>query len=241
MKRASSIVLALTALTALAAGGCSTTPAATSSTLVGSIAQASFPKAVSAITVKSSSGKTSTVAIAADGKFSVKLDKGAKYQLFLGPDGKSIPLVLKSGQGRLETQVNVRSGGASLAMGSVRYWGGGGTTMAKVIAGSGASSTACVNGVFANSTQPCASSVATAVCSDDGEENDDGEQGADTGEQGADCVDGIDAATKQPCDGGPAANETDADPEQEMGVPENDVSGDVGCGGDEEDDGESAD
>ncbi len=91
MKRITRILLALTTLTATAAGGCSKAPAATASTLVGSVAQASFPKAVSAITVKSSSGKTSSVAVAADGKFSVRLEKGAKYQLFLGPDGKSIP------------------------------------------------------------------------------------------------------------------------------------------------------
>ncbi|MEP7120897.1 MAG: hypothetical protein ABJE95_08310, partial [Byssovorax sp.] len=168
MKHFSRILLAVTALATSAAGGCSSTPVATSSTLVGSVAQASFPKAVSAITLKSSTGKTSTVAVAADGKFSLKLEKGAKYQLFLGPDGKSIPLVLKSGQGRLETQVNVKSGGASVALGSIRYWGGGGMVAAKVIAGTSTNASKCVNGVFAGTAQPCASGNAAEVCSDDG-------------------------------------------------------------------------
>ncbi len=142
----------------------------------------------------------------------------------------------------------------------MRYWGGR-ATAAKIVTGPGTDAGSCVNGVYANSSQPCASTTAAAVCSDDGEENDDGAQsndgeqdddaetnddgaqGPDSGEQGADCVDGIDSTTQQPCDGGPAANPTDADPEEAIGVPENEVSGDIGCGGDDEedDDGETAD
>jgi len=252
MNRISYLIAAACSLTAVAAGGCSSTPAKTASTIAGSVAQASFPKAVSAITVKSDSGKTSTVAVGSDGKFSAQLEKGASYQFFLGDDGKSIPIVLKSDQDRLQTQVHVKAGGASLNIGSVRYWGGVTTAEAKVITAPGAASKSCVGGVFANSSQPCASGVSPAVCSDedddDGESNDDHGDHADSPEeQGADCVDGLDATTHQVCDGGPEANSTSADKSTDVdatasvGVPESNVPDDVGCDDEEDDDGEEAD
>lgn len=250
MNRLSHLIAAACSLTAMAAGGCSTTAAPTASTLAGSVAQASFPKAVSAITMKTDSGKTSTVTVGTDGKFTVQLEKGASYQLFLGEDGKSIPIVLKSDQDRLQTQVHVKAGGASLNIGSVRYWGGAAKSEAKVITAPGGSSKACVAGVFADSSQPCASGVSTAVCTegDDGETNDDHGDHADSNEeQGVDCVDGLDAATHQPCDGGPEANPTSADTSTDvdaaspMGVPESNVPSEVGCGDEEGDDGEAAD
>lgn len=245
MNRITYFLAAACALTVVASGGCSSTAVKTSSTLAGSVAQASFPKAVSAITVKSDAGKTSTVAVGADGRFSVELEKGAGYQLFLGADGKSIPIVLKSDQDRLQTQVHVKSGGASLSIGSVRYWGGTPTSEAKVVTEPGSTGKTCVDGVYANSSQPCASDVSTAVCAESDDEDSDGDHqdhGDDADdEEGADCVDGLDAATHQPCDGGPAANSTDADAASEMGVPEHNVPDDVGCGEEEDDDGETAD
>jgi hypothetical protein len=243
MNRTSCLIAAICSLSALASGGCSGAAAPTSSTITGSVAQASFPKPVSAITVKSDAGKTSTVAVGADGRFSVTLEKGAGYQLFLGADGKSMPIVLKSDQSRLQTQVHVKSGGASLSIGSVRYWNGGSRAEAKVLTPTSAGGAACVKGVFANSSQPCASGVAAATCSDEGDDEDsDGEQADEQGgESGADCVDGIDSTTHQSCDGGPAANPTDATSADEVGVPESNVSDDLGCGDEEDDDGEEAD
>jgi hypothetical protein len=195
--------------------------------------------------LKSDAGKTSKVAVGADGKFSVTLVKGAGYQLFLGGDGKSIPVVLKSDQARLQTQIHVKAGGATLDIGSVRYWNGGVSSEAKVIAGSPAAAKTCSGGTFANSSQPCASGVAAATCRDEGDdEESDGEHADD---QGGDCVDGIDSTTHQACDGGPAANAadatdaTDADAASEMGVPETNVPDSLGCGDEEDDDGEDAD
>ena len=252
MNRLSFLLAGACALAAVSSSGCSGAPAPTASTLTGSVAQASFPKAVTAITVKSDAGKTSTVAVGADGRFSITLEKGAGYQLFLGADGKSIPIVLKSDQARLQTRVHVKSGGASLSIGSVRYWGGASASEAKVITGPATSAKSCVGGVFASTSQPCASGTSASVCGEGDDEESDGdndghnadnsghngdEQGADSG---ADCVDGLDATTKQPCDGGPAANPTDADTAEEVGVPETNVPGDLGCG-DEGDDGEEAD
>lgn len=245
MNRSLFLLAATSAFAALASSGCSGA-GPTTSTITGTVAQASFPKPVSAITVKSDAGKTSTVAVRADGRFSAALEKGAGYQLFLGADGKSIPVVLKSDQARLQTQIHVKAGGASVDIGSVRYWNGGATSEAKVIAGSTTAAKTCSGGVFANSSQPCASGIAAATCSEEDDEDSDGE---DADEQGADCVDGIDSTTHQACDGGPAANPTnaseatdatDADGASEMGVPESNVPDSIGCD-DEDDDGEEAD
>ena len=246
MNRLSFVLAATSAFAAVASSGCTGAAAPTTSTITGSVAQASFPKPVSGITVKSDAGKTSTVAVGADGRFSIALVKGAGYQLFLGADGKSIPVVLKSDQARLQTQIHVKAGGASVDIGSVRYWNGGATSEAKVIAGPTPAAKTCSGGVFANSSQPCASGVAAATCSDEGDDQGDDEEsdGEHGGDQGADCVDGIDSTTHQACDGGPAANATDAtdaDATSEMGVPESNVPDNVGCGDGEGDDGEEAD
>jgi hypothetical protein len=245
MNRLSCSIVAACSIAAMASGGCSSTAAKTASTVTGSVAQASFPKPVSAITVKSDAGKTSSIAVGTDGKFSVDLEKGAGYQLFLGADGKSIPVVLKSDQGRLQTQVHVKAGGASLSLGSVRYWGGATTSEARDVTAPGTDNKACVGGVFANSSQPCASGVSAAVCSESDDEETDDDQGdhADSSNEdpGVDCVDGLDAATHQPCDGGPEANPTDVDDATEVGIPESNVPDEIGCGEEEDDDGEEAD
>ena len=251
MNRISFLFATTAAVAAVAAGGCSGAAAPTASTLTGSVSQASFKKPVSAITVKSDAGKTTTVAVGADGRFSVALEKGAGYQLFLGADGKSIPVVLKSDGARLQTQIHVKAGGAGLDIGSVRYWNGGVTSEAKVIAGATPAAKTCTGGVFANSSQPCASGVAAATCGEGDDEESDGEHadgehadGEHADEQGADCVDGIDSTTHQACDGGPTANATDvtdADAASEMGVPERNVPDDIGCDDQEGDDGEEAD
>lgn len=102
----------LSALALLMVSGCGQ-PAPTTSTLTGSIAQESFAAPVKAITVTSDKGKTTTAAVDTNGKFSISLEKGATYRLFLGEDGKSTPVILNSDQGRLVTAAHVRSGGAN--------------------------------------------------------------------------------------------------------------------------------
>ena len=136
----------------------------------------------------------------------------------------------------------MKAGGASLSIGSVRYWNGGAASQAKVLTPTGAGAGSCVNGLFANSAQPCASGVAAATCGEGDDEGSDGEQAGDQGgDQGADCVDGVDSTTHQSCDGGPAANPTDASTADEVGVPESNISDDLGCADEEDDDGEAAD
>ncbi|APR78572.1 Hypothetical protein A7982_03919 [Minicystis rosea] len=148
------------------------------------------------------------------------------------------PLVLRSNKGHLETMVAVKSIGASVDIGVVRFRAA--LTARSRIA----------------PITPGAAGKAVQACSagdGDGETNDDG---------GADCVDGIDAQTKQVCDGGPQANSTSdgasdgetnddadtetaddandadaetaddassADPTHAMGVPDLEVPSSIGC------------
>ncbi|APR79087.1 Hypothetical protein A7982_04434 [Minicystis rosea] len=235
------------ALAGVVAAGCSSTQQG-SSVVRGQIQQGSFPDAVTAISVVSDKGASFDVAVAADGKFSLPLPSGSSYRFMLSAGSTVTPLVLRSNKDHLETVVVVKSIGASVDIGAVRFRPA--VTARSKIA----------------PITPGASGKAVQACSagdGDGETDDDG---------GADCVDGIDAQTKQICDGGPLANPTgdgasdgetnddadaetaddandadaetaddanDADPAQAMGVPDLELPGSIGCAdgdGEEQDD-----
>lgn len=220
-------LLALAAVAYAAPFGCSKPAPSTVSNVAGTLALESFPSAVHQITVVDKNGQKTRVAVGKDGSFSVPLAAGSSYRLFLSDDGSALPMVLSSRGGKLAGTVHVVSGGAKVNVGKVQYWAG-------LTAGRGA-----VLPAFPAASEVC-----------DGEENDDGEGQDGAGESGADCVDGIDAVTHQECDGGPAANQNDGeadsgaeagddvDASEPMGVPENGISGDVGCGGDDQGDGD---
>lgn len=224
-------LLALAAVAYAAPFGCSKPAPSTVSNVAGTLALESFPSAVHQITVVDKNGQKTRVAVGKDGSFSVPLAAGSSYRLFLSDDGSALPMVLSSRGGKLAGTIRVVSGGAKVDLGKVQYWAG-------LSAGGGA-------------VLP-ALPAASGAC--DGEENDDGDDGENqdgagdgqTDESGADCVDGIDAVTHQECDGGPAANQNDGEAEAgdevdesaPMGVPENGISGDVGCGGDDQGDGD---
>jgi len=217
--------------------GCAQQPAApTSSTLRGHIDQATFAASVKSVTVLSSAGRSATAPIDPTGHFSISLAKGASYRFFFAADGKGTPLVLRSSLGHLQTSVTVSSGGAIVDMGAVRFWGG---NKARLRA-------------FAV-TMPGSSGTATLTCSNSGDgdhehdgDNHDGDQSdGQNNDTGADCVDGLDAATQAPCDGGPRANQggsdgetsdggDEADPSQAMGIADLQVPADIGCSGDGE-------
>jgi hypothetical protein len=220
-----------------AAAGCASQPSApATSTVRGQIQQETFPATVSKVTIVSDKGVTTTVPVGTHGEFSLVLAKGTGYRFFLSADGKGTPLVLRDNQSRLETGILVNAGGATVDLGAVRFVGAGPATRTLAF-------------------KPGAGGQAAQSCSDgnDGEQSDgnDGEQ-SDDGEQtdsGGDCVDGIDAQTHQPCDGGPAANQNDgeqsddieqADASEAMGVTDLAAPSSIGCSGGG-DDGEEAD
>lgn len=224
--------------------GCGSDP--TESTLQGTLDAASFTATVSVITAENDEGVRTTAPVEADGGFSLVLAKGAGYRFFLGDDGRSIPLVLRNNNGgRLETGVEIDTGGATVSMGSVRFWPGvpaQPTSFERMsVLGSGSVDTkaACTAGVFEGSSMPCASGAAPVACEDVDDDDDE------------ECEDGVDPNGDE-CDGGPAANQTganeigtanqagkDASPYDALGVVELNVPREIAC--DDDDDEEEDD
>ena len=79
-------------------------PSPGSSTITGTIDQSTFTAAVSSIAILSDSGAPTTAAVADDGSFTLTLQEGASYRFTLGADD-TIPLVVRSADSRLQTQV----------------------------------------------------------------------------------------------------------------------------------------
>jgi hypothetical protein len=124
MKRSIAGCLVLGSVAALgASAGCGTSPP-TTSTVQGTVDQASLPSPISSLTVAKSDGTSRTVAIDALGKFTIPLDSGASYRLFLGADGKSVPVAVRSTGGVLGERLTITSAGASVNIGTIRYWHG---------------------------------------------------------------------------------------------------------------------
>lgn len=215
------IVLCATAAVSLTAiSGCAGSSAPTTSTLRGTLDQSSFAAPITKITVHSDKGDR-TVPVAASGAFQAVLDRGAEYRFLLSEDGKSMPIMLRSVAGRLDTTVRVKTGGATVNLGAVKYWAG-------------------ARSIAAGIAAPPVSNVEAPATCEDNEGDDDNNN----------CEDGIDPSTGLECDGGPAANgndgaeqddgveDTDGDVQDEMGMPEFGLPNDIGCEGG---DGEEAD
>jgi hypothetical protein len=156
-------------LGAAALTGCNSgsTTSSTSSALTGSIDQASFPAALTSITVARDDGTTDLAPVLGDGTFTALLESGGTYRLLLSADGKSTPLVLDASGGRLRTEIQVTSGGGALDIGTVRYWDPkvASKTQALQITGTPTTATTCTDGVIAGTTQPCAATTAAVDCS----------------------------------------------------------------------------
>ena len=116
-------------LGAAALVGCSTsTTAATTSALTGSIEQSTFPAAVASITVARDDGTTALTPVLDDGSFTALLESGGAYRLLLSADGAGTPVVLDARDGRLRTEIHVTSAGGSIDIGTIKYWDPAGTT-----------------------------------------------------------------------------------------------------------------
>ena len=191
---------------------CGKNPGSPSSTVTGKIEQASFPSPVVQLTVIENDGTSAVVHVDAAGRFSLKLAPQTTYRVFAGADGATIPLVVRTDGGLLGASIDVKSAGASVDVGSVRYWAGSVTPYARrIVLGSQAPvADSCVDGTMM-SGQPCAVDSATVTCPSDDADDEDGDRGDETGGEGdggVDCQDGIDPQGN-PCDGGPSANGDD--------------------------------
>lgn len=206
-------VVACSAIFIAATTGCTST----TSTISGTIQQESFPAPVTKITVRTEKADR-VVPVDAAGKFQLVLQQGAEYQFLFSVNGKEMPLIARSIAGRLDTTVQVRSGGAKVDMGNVTYFAGQSATALSI-------------------PPPLATAEAAATC----EEEDDNEEDGDNNQ----CENGLDP-NGNACDGGPAANqddgqveETDSQSSDEMALPQYNLPGELGC--EEEDDDEETD
>ena len=159
---------ALVGVAALTGCNSGATTSATASELTGSIAQATFPAAITAITVARDDGTTASVPVLNDGTFTAILESGGTYRLLLSADGTGTPIVLDAGGGRLRTEIQVTSGGGNVDIGSVRYRdpsiGSKGQAL-QVNTTVTTTTPTCANGLIAGTAQPCAGTTAAVDCS----------------------------------------------------------------------------
>lgn len=213
---------------------CASCAAPPPSTVTGTVAQASFAEPVTHISARSSAGVVTVAAVDAQGDFSIALEEGSAYRFFLSPDGTGTPLVVRTEGDRLETELFVRSAGAEVDIGKVRFWGGARDTRSRSVGLSSPlpeAGAACVEGFFEGTAQPCASGVAKQVCGGgDHHGGCPGMMGGDhhpgAGDLG-DLGDLGDHLPAEPTVGDPA---TDASPTQPTAVPEKSLPPSIGCG-----------
>lgn len=211
-------------VTALVVGCGSAEPG--SSTITGTIDQATFPAKVSSIAIISDSAAPASAPVAEDGSFSLSLLEGASYRFTLGADG-TVPLILRQEGDRLQTMISITGGGASADIGSVRFWGGAAsassdsTSVVPVPSTDPTAAETCVDGLIPRTGQPCSTGEVAVTCEDMGDHH--GGMGPRRGGHHggpppADEVIAFDATT-------------DASAEQAVAIPERTLATGVGCGG----------
>ena len=223
------IVLSLvSAAAAVVLGGCAAksgpvqSPAP--STASGSVALSTFPSVPSNLTIRDEAGHVLQAALAADGAFSVALPKGHTYKVAVTTPKGDVPLVFPRSSGRFDTSFVLKSDGARVPLGTVRYLPrapvGGfrvATLTAPPASGAGQDCVDCVN------DDP------KVTCEGEGDQS-----GADQGGQS----DGTNAEkqTKAPEAAASGSDASDqADPTQEMAVGDQNAPEQVdGCGGEQD-------
>ncbi len=177
---------------ALAVGCSSSTPQVVS----GRVERAGFPAQVDAVRVVRSGSAVVESTVASDGSFSLTIPPGKGYRIELVSSGQP-GLVFPRQTGVIDAAFTIRNGTKPFDLGMVRFVGDAATRTYKQGPATGGDDVECEDGVDPNG----------AVCVDD-----DDEEGATCeSDGGADCVDGIDSATGQECDGGPTANQNDGE------------------------------
>ena len=171
-------IASLAVLFALASA-CGKKAAAPETTLSGTAALTSYPSAPSAVLATDESGRSIRTSLGAAGAFSLTLPAGHKYKISVATAKGNVPLVFPRTGGALDGAFSVKSKGANVALGSVRYLARApvtGFTMATSPAG--ASGANCEN---------CADDHQDVSCEDGSQGHDDAESSA------AEAVDQADA------------------------------------------------
>ncbi len=101
----------------------SSAPSKPTSTIQGSVASATFASgAASNIDAVDETGARTRVAVGADGAFTLRVAKSHVYRLVAVTPAGEEPLVFPRSGGRLDTTFRISSGGAVVALGSVRHF-----------------------------------------------------------------------------------------------------------------------
>lgn len=88
--------------------------------LSGSVALSTFPNAPTQVRVIDETGASLSAPIAADGSFSLTLPHSHGYKVVLAGQG-NVPVVFPRQTGKLDTTFTIKSKGAKVSLGSVRY------------------------------------------------------------------------------------------------------------------------
>jgi hypothetical protein len=111
--------LSLLAVFAIAACAAKSNPAP-ESVMSGSAALSTFPAAPTSVRLVDETGRASTAPIASDGSFSMTLPRGHTYKVsFVAAN--DVPIVFPRQTGALDTTFSIKSNGARIALGAVRY------------------------------------------------------------------------------------------------------------------------
>ncbi len=241
------IILSGLALAMLA--GCAKTAAPdTTATVQGKLTVDSYAASPLAVIAFDESGAKQHSTVAADGAFSLSLEKGHTYRLHVLTTGGEEPIVFPRASGALDTTFRVVSGAAVAQLGNVRHFDkapAGGFVVMSGQAAPGASDGAageCVDGFVKGTGAACADDNGKDVTCEGGQEEGSSEsESANESDPGPDiqCENGVDP-NGQPCanepdgtgdvectngvdaNGQPCVDETQsaADPAAEMSVPE---------------------
>jgi hypothetical protein len=219
-----SILISSVALVAVAAGGCAakTGGPVPPSAVSGSAALSTFPSTPRVLAATDETGRVLAARLAANATFSLALAKGHTYKLSLVSDHGSVPIVFPRQTGRLDASFVLRTDGARIALGVVRFRLGvpsGGFHVLSVSQGSTPPGSACTD---------CVNDDQQTSCEDNGGDNGEGpdnaSETASTGQTGA--------------SGGAGDNAEQADGNAEMGVGDQNAPDQVsGCDNQEGDNG----
>ena len=199
----------------LAATACSSAPREHTSSVEGTLTQASFPSAATTVIARNEAGASVRATVAPDGSFRLVLPKGHRYRLQVLRDSGELPIVFPRADGRLDSTFRVRGGSARVHLGNVRFLATAAGTAFRV-APTQAPASECVDGLLRGTTTACVDDDGKVEC--EGATADDGDNQSESTE-------------------GPDENVSS---EQSMAIPDQDVPDEVG-GCAEEDDEEDDD
>jgi hypothetical protein len=91
------------------------------STLSGTAALASYPTSARSVVATDELGRATSATLAADGSFSLRLKRAHTYRVAIVTDGQIVPVVYPRLSGKTTTTFALKSDGAQLSLGRVRY------------------------------------------------------------------------------------------------------------------------